>query len=111
MAGRAALTLLQCKRFAPAQLGVTLSIHFVLQHKQKTLTPLHPSPPKHNPNQKQNKRFIGEWYEPEPPHHAPTEEQIAAAAHSCFVVGGIYLGWVALAIGCVCFHSARSRVR
>lgn len=56
-------------------------------------------------------RFIGEWYEPEPPHHAPTDEQIAEAARSCFIVGAIYLGWVALAVGCVCFHSARGKVR
>jgi hypothetical protein len=57
------------------------------------------------------RRFIGEWYEPEPPHHAPTEDQIAKAARSCFIVGGIYLGWMVLAIGCVCFHTARSKVR
>jgi hypothetical protein len=57
------------------------------------------------------RRFIGEWYEKEPPHYAPTEEQIAEASRSCFIVGGIYIGWMVLAIGCVCFHSARSKVR
>jgi hypothetical protein len=56
-------------------------------------------------------RFIGEWYEKEPPHYAPTEDQIAEASRSCFIVGAIYIGWMVLAIGCICFQSARSKVR
>jgi hypothetical protein len=51
---------------------------------------------------KPHRRFIGEWYEKEPPHHAPTEEQIALGSRNCFIVGGIYLGWVAFATACVC---------
>ncbi|KAI8463007.1 MAG: hypothetical protein J3K34DRAFT_445632 [Monoraphidium minutum] len=60
---------------------------------------------------KNNYQFIGEWYEKEPPHYAPTEEQISEASRSCFIVGAIYIGWMVLAVGCVCFHSARSKVR
>lgn len=61
---------------------------------------------------KSNYQFIGEWYEAElPGHHAPTEDQIAEASRNCFIVGAIYLGWVALAVGCVCFHGARNKVR
>lgn len=54
-------------------------------------------------------RFIGEWYEKEGPHHAPTEEQIAEGSRSCFIVGGIYLGWVVFALFCVCVMGARGR--
>lgn len=54
-------------------------------------------------------RFIGEWYEKEGNHHAPTEEQIAEGSRSCFIVGGIYLGWVVFALFCVCLMSARGR--
>lgn len=64
-----------------------------------------------SPNYPPPHRFIGEWYEKEPPHEAPTEEQIAEAAQSCFIVGAIYIGWVVLAMGCVCFQGARSKVR
>jgi hypothetical protein len=54
-------------------------------------------------------RFIGEWYEKEEGHHAPTEEQIEEGSRSCFIVGGIYLGWVVFALFCVCIMSARGR--
>jgi len=54
-------------------------------------------------------RFIGEWYEKEGNHHAPTEEQIEEGSRSCFIVGGIYLGWVVFALFCVCVMSARGR--
>lgn len=57
-------------------------------------------------------RFIGEWYERELPHHAPTEEQIALGAKNCFIVAGVYFGWVVFALGCVCVMNARgSRLR
>lgn len=55
------------------------------------------------------RRFIGEWYEKEGNHHAPTEEQIAEGSRSCFICGGIYLGWVVFALFCVCIMSARGR--
>ncbi|KAF8072349.1 hypothetical protein HT031_000008 [Scenedesmus sp. PABB004] len=45
---------------------------------------------------KNNYQFIGEWYEKEPPHHAPTAEQVAEGSRSCFIVGGIYLAWMAV---------------
>lgn len=58
---------------------------------------------------KNNYQFIGEWYEKEEGHHAPTEEQIEEGSRSCFIVGGIYLGWVVFALFCVCIMSARGR--
>lgn len=54
-------------------------------------------------------RFIGEWYEKEEGHHAPTEDQIEYGSRSCFIVGGIYLGWVVFALFCVCIMNARGR--
>jgi len=58
-----------------------------------------------------NYQFIGEWYEAEPGHGAPTGEQRDAASSNCFLVAGIYLGWVAFATGCVCVQSGRAKSR
>jgi hypothetical protein len=54
-------------------------------------------------------QFIGEWYEKEPPHTAPTEEQVKTASRNCFIVGGVYLGWVVFAAACVCVQGARAK--
>jgi len=31
------------------------------------------------------------------------------ASKNCFIVGGVYIGWVVFALGCVCFQSARAK--
>lgn len=58
---------------------------------------------------KNNYQFIGEWYEPEEGKHAPSEEQISKASTSCFIVGGMYIGFLVFSLASVCFLRMKAK--
>ncbi|KAL6765409.1 hypothetical protein V8C86DRAFT_797143 [Haematococcus lacustris] len=58
---------------------------------------------------KSNYKFVGEWYLPEEGRGSPTDAQISLAASNCFAVGGIYIGFAVMAIGCVCWHGRKAK--
>ncbi|KAG2485993.1 hypothetical protein HYH03_015315 [Edaphochlamys debaryana] len=52
-----------------------------------------------------NYEFVGEWYSP--PVGSPSEAQIKKGATSCFITGGIYIGFTVMAAVCVCYQNKK----